>query len=209
MGNERETRTRGTLLLRLRDLENAEAWSEFLERYGPKIYGWCRRYQLQDSDAADVTQDVLGRLVKSIRSFDYDPARGSFRGWLKTVTNNAIRDFLKNISRAGRGSGDSRVQRNLTAIQAPEAVEALAASIEEEGERELLREAEERVKLRVKSHTWKAYYLAGVENCPARDVAGELQMTVSEVYVAKSRVIKMLRQEVEKLNQDGVPTDET
>lgn len=207
MGNERETRTRGTLLLRLRDLENAEAWSEFLERYGPKIYGWCRRFQLQESDAADVTQDVLGRLVKSIRSFDYDPARGSFRGWLKTVTNNAIRDFLKNISRAGRGSGDSQVQRNLTAIQAPEALEALAASIEEEGERELLREAEERVKLRVKSHTWKAYYRAGVENCPARDVADQLQMTVSEVYVAKSRVIKMLRQEVEKLNQDGVPTD--
>ena len=81
--------------------------------------------------------------MKSIRSFDYDPARGSFRGWLKTVTNNAIRDFLKNISRAGRGSGDSQVQRNLTAIQAPEAIEALAASIEEEGERELLREAEE------------------------------------------------------------------
>ena len=75
-----ETPTSGTLLMRLRELDDRAAWNEFVERYAPRIYGWCRHHRLQESDAADVTQEVLGKLVKVIRSFEYDPRRGSFRG---------------------------------------------------------------------------------------------------------------------------------
>src|SRR5262245_38241448 len=80
MQSNGDSRTRSTLLLRLRDLSDRAAWEEFLDSYAPKIYGWCRRFHLQEADAADVTQEVLGKLVSALRRFDYDPARGSFRG---------------------------------------------------------------------------------------------------------------------------------
>ena len=198
-----DLRTRGTLLLRLRQLDDREAWGEFVEQYTPRIFAWCRRHRLQDSDAADVTQEVLGKLVKAIRSFEYDASRGSFRGWLKTVTNNAVRDFLQDMARPGRGSGDSQIGGLLTALQAPEAISELTATLEEEAERELLREAEARVQLRVKPNTWKAYQLTAVANVVAADAAMQLGMPVAEVYVSKSRVLKLLRAEVERLGGES------
>jgi RNA polymerase sigma-70 factor (ECF subfamily) len=200
MQGDRDSRTRSTLLYRLRDLADQEAWTEFLERYAPRIYGWCRRYQLQEADAADVTQEVLGRLVRAMRTFEYDASRGSFRGWLKTVTNNAIRDFGQSLRRPGRGTGDSATVKNLEAIQAPDALAALTLTIEAEAERELLREAETRVQLRVKPHTWQAYHQTAVELRPAAEVAVALNMPVGEVYVAQSRVLKLLSQEVARLD---------
>lgn len=194
-----DTPTSGTLLMRLRELDDREAWNEFVERYTPRIYGWCRRYRLQESDAADVTQEVLGKLVKVIRSFEYDPRRGSFRGWLKTVTNNAVRDFMAELSGPDRGSGDTRIGDVLAAIQDPGAISELTAALEEEAERTLLREAEERVRLRVQPHTWDAYWLLATESLSAAEVAVRLSMPVAEVYVAKSRVVKSLREEVERL----------
>jgi RNA polymerase sigma-70 factor (ECF subfamily) len=193
-----EPATRSTLLYRLRDLSDQQAWNEFVERYAPKIYGWCRRYRLQEADAADVTQDVLGRMVAAIRRFEYDPARGSFRGWLKTVTSNLIRDLAQSWSRPGRGQGGGGPAE---LAQAPAALTDLTALLEAEAEQDLLREAEERVRLRVQAHTWQAYALTAVERQPAAAVARQLNLTVSDVYVAKSRVIKLLRQEVEKLSE--------
>src|SRR5262249_49682883 len=78
------SRTRETLLGRLRrDPTDQAAWGEFVERYSPQIYGWCRGWRLQDADAQDVTQEVLVILARRMATFDYDPAR-SFRAWLKT-----------------------------------------------------------------------------------------------------------------------------
>jgi RNA polymerase sigma-70 factor (ECF subfamily) len=196
-----ESGTRSTLLHRLRNLADRDAWNEFLNRYGPLIYGWCRRYRLQEADAADVTQDVLSRLVTALRRFEYDPAKGSFRGWLKTVTTNVIRDLAQGWSRPGRGTGDSDVHRTLQAIQDPEALAVLAETLEAEARQEMLHEAEERIKLRVQPQTWQAYHLTAVERQPAAEAARRLGMPVPEVYVAKSRVLKLLRQEVAKLDR--------
>ncbi len=208
MESDRDATTSRTLLLRLRDLDNNDAWREFHARYEPRIMNWCRRYNLQESDALDVTQEVLGKLVRAMQTFEYQPARGSFRGWLKTVTNNAIRDFLKTLSRPGRGSGDTQAHRQLDALKSKEAMAALASTIEEEGERELLREAEERVKGRVQPHTWRAYKMTVLESCKSSEVAEKLRISVSDVYVAKSRVMKMLRQEVENLNKSPLSSSQ-
>jgi RNA polymerase sigma-70 factor (ECF subfamily) len=94
------------LLSRLRHSPSDQAaWDEFVERYSPRIYGWCRRWNLQEADAQDVTQDVLLRLAEKMRTFAYDPS-GSFRGWLKTLAHHAWHDFVKKRERAGAGSGD-------------------------------------------------------------------------------------------------------
>lgn len=195
MASEYDSRTWTTLLRRLRDLDDREAWDEFVGRYVPKIYGWCKRYRLQEADAADVTQDVLGKLVTAMQSFHYDPSRGSFRGWLKTVTGNTIRDLAASWSRPDRGGG-----QHLDELRSPQALQNLTAELEAEAERELLREAEARVRLRVQPRTWDAYRLAAVEQVPAAEVAARVGLSVAEVYVAKSRVIRLLRQEVETLD---------
>ena len=102
-----DSRTSITLLGRLRQAPaDQAAWSEFVERYGRKIYGWCRHWQLQEADAQDVTQDVLLKLAAKMRSFAYDRS-GSFRGWLKTLTHHAWQDFIEGRRRAGTGIGDT------------------------------------------------------------------------------------------------------
>src|SRR5262249_936053 len=97
--------TRATLLTQLRQEPFDQAgWDRFVEHYGRHIYRWCRRWQLQDADAEDVTQNILMKLVQKIRTFAYDPSR-SFRGWLKTVAYHAWRDFQVS-RRHARPTGD-------------------------------------------------------------------------------------------------------
>ena len=209
MFDDPNTRTSGTLLVRLRSLDDNEAWNQFVERYTPIIYGWCRRFRLQDSDAADVTQEVLAKLVKAIRSFHYDSRRGNFRGWLKTVTHNAVRDYWESNSISDRGSGDTQVGQMLASLQSPGAVEELTAALEAEAERELLLEAEARVQLRVKPAAWAVYRLMASEPISAPEVARRLNIPIGEVYVSKSRVVNLLRKEVATLSGDPAPEAES
>ena len=91
------------------------AWDRFVGVYGPKIRGWCKRWGLQEADSEDVTQDVLLRMAQRMRTFTYDPAR-SFRGWLHTVTKNALAEFLAHRKRQCAGSGDDRVLELLQSV---------------------------------------------------------------------------------------------
>ena len=101
--------THVSLLARLRlDPRDQAAWDTFVERYGRRIFRWCRGRGLQESDAEDVTQNVLLDLGRQMRTFEYRPApgrQGSFRAWLHQVTYRAWCDFLTSRpARAGRGS---------------------------------------------------------------------------------------------------------
>src|SRR5688500_2309100 len=80
--------TRPSLLVQIRDAQNEQAWSQFVDLYAPLIYGFARKQGLQDADAADLTQEVLRTVAKSVQGLEYDPARGSFRGWLFTIVRN-------------------------------------------------------------------------------------------------------------------------
>ena len=191
-----ETQTSNSLLLRVRDVGDEQAWSEFVERYAPKIFFWCRRFQLQDSDASDVTQEVLMKLVSAMQSFVYDPSRGSFRGWLKTITANTVRDLGRHWQRTGRAFGEVQLQQLAVSVEDPVALRALEEAIDGAHREQILKEAETRVELRVQPHTWKAYQLTAVHQQPAGQVARELKMRISEIYVAKSRIIKMLRETI-------------
>jgi RNA polymerase sigma-70 factor (ECF subfamily) len=185
-----------SLLTQLRqDPSDQAGWDEFVERYGRHIYRWCRQWKLQDADAEDVTQDILVKLTQTLRAFAYDPSR-SFRGWLKTVAHHAWRDFADSRRHGQRGAGRSPVQALMLTL---EAREDLARRLEEAFDLELLEAAKVRVRLRVAPHTWEAFRLMAVERLPVAEVAVRVQLQVAMVYVAKSKVQKMLQEEIGKL----------
>jgi len=188
--------TRVTLLARLRqEPTDQAAWGVFVERYGRHIYRWCRQWKLQDADAEDVTQDILMKLAQKLRAFAYDPSR-SFRGWLKTLTHHAWRDFVDSPRRARAAAGDREVWELMRTL---EAREDLVQKLQEAFDHELLEAAKVRVRLRVAPHTWEAFRLVALEGLPVAEVAAAVQLQVAMVYVAKSKVQKMLQEEIEKL----------
>ena len=198
MSNPHDSGTRITLLGRLRNNpSDPTAWAEFVNHYGKKIYGWCRRRHLQEADAQDVTQAVLFKLATKMRDFRYDPSR-SFRGWLRTLTHHAWSDFLEARGRAGLGSGDSNVADQLNTV---EARDDLVRELEDEFDRELLQEAMSRVRLRVAPQTWEAFRLTALEGLSGAEAAQQVPMQVAQVFVAKRRVQKMLKEEIAKLER--------
>lgn len=175
--------------------DDGQAWNDFVEQYSPLVFSWCRQYSLQENDASDVTQNVLVKVVCAMRAGRYNESKGNFRAWLKTVTRNAICDLMRGWDEAG-GGGDTEMLANLAT--APETA-GMDAELEREHEKELLRQAERRVRQRVQPHTWEAFRLSAVELVSAKETAQRLGMRVGEVYVAKSRVIKLLNQEVTRM----------
>src|SRR5262249_48843013 len=187
--------TSATLLARLRDpAVDPQAWAEFVRRYGPLVYRWCRHWELQEADAQDVTQDVLARLAVRMRKFAYDPAL-SFRGWLRTLTKNAWHDCMADRRRTvgGVAQGGSEVTE---LIQTAEARDDLAHRLEQGFDLELLKEAERRVRQRVAPRTWEAYRLSTAEGLSGAEVAARLGVKVTAVFVSKSNVVKQPRDQV-------------
>jgi RNA polymerase sigma factor (sigma-70 family) len=185
-----------TLLTRLRQDPSEQAgWDEFVEHYGRHIYRWCRQWKLQDADAEDLTQDILVKLTQKLRAFTYDPSR-SFRSWLKTVTHHAWRDFEDSRRHPQAAPGNSQVMELMLTVEAREDLEQ---KLEEAFDLELLETAKIRVRLRVAPHTWDAFHLSAIEGLPVAEVALRVHLQIAMVYVAKSKVQKMLQEEIEKL----------
>lgn len=189
--------TRPSLLVRLRQPEDSSAWSEFVTIYGPLLAGWCRQRGLQNSDAEDVAQTVLLRLAKRIATFSYDPDRGSFRAYLRTLARYAINDFFTETKE--KGSGDTRV---LSALESVAATTDLLARLDEAFDYELLNEALHRVRNRVEEQTWAAFELTAFQGLPTDSVAQQLHLSMATIYKAKSRILNHLREEIALLDPD-------
>jgi RNA polymerase sigma factor (sigma-70 family) len=179
----------------VKDPTDETAWAEFVEQYGLIIYRWCQKWNLQEADAQDVTQNVLLKLAGRMKHFRYDPAQ-SFRAWLKTVTHHACADFLKGQQRPGAGSGDSAV---VAVLQTLEARDDLVKHLEEQFDREVLEQALARVRLRVEPQTWEAFRLTALEGLSGAEAAARIPMNVSQVFVAKRRVRNLLQEEVRRV----------
>lgn len=187
--------TRASLLSRLRQSpDDQTAWEEFVQRYGPRIHSWCRRWNLQEADAEDVTQAVLIQLAVKLRSFVYDPSR-SFRGWLKLLTRHALCDCLAERKRASPGGVDH--------LDELEAREDLERRLAEAFDLEIFEVAKERVRCRVAPKTWDAFRLTALDGVSGAEAAARLGMQVAAVFVAKSNVKKMIREEIDRLDEAG------
>jgi RNA polymerase sigma-70 factor (ECF subfamily) len=189
--------TRPSLLLRIRDPRDAEAWRAFVDVYGRLVYRHCRGRCLRHEDAENVTQEVFAQVSQSIRRFEYCPELGRFRDWLGTVTRNEVNRFLKKEAHAFRGGADE------------EALEGAAARAEDTAWAEafnahVLETALARSRPHFEEPTWRAFELVWVEKRPAAQVARELDVPIDRVYVAKSRVLERLEQEVRELAEDSI-----
>ena len=183
--------TSSTLLARAR-ANDPLAWQRLVQLYSPLVYYWCRGARLQAADAADILQDVFHAVARSLDRFRHETERGSFRGWLFTVVRNKMRDFLTASKRPGRGSGDSDMQQRLQ--QLPARDEDRSAWWDEEYERRVFAWAAEQVRERFSESTWQAFWRVVVEDRSPAVVAEETGLSVNAVYLAKSRVLRRLRE---------------
>ena len=192
--------TRPSLLIALRDSRDERAWSEFVSLYTPLIYGHCLRRGLQDADAADVAQEVMKAVAGAIGRFEYDRERGSFRGWLLTVVRSKLNTFFLRRARIPETPGDTQLHQLAGAN--PE----LDGDVEWEVEcqRRLFEWAVARVESEFQKNTWRAFWGTAVEHRPVTDVAAELRLSPGAVYIARSRVIARLREEIESASGAGV-----
>jgi RNA polymerase sigma-70 factor (ECF subfamily) len=194
-----EPSTRPSLLVRLRDPRDGLAWGQFVDVYAPLVYGFARKHGLQDADAADLTQEVLRAVAGAVGRLEYDPARGSFRGWLFTVVRNKLRSFLDARQRQEQGQGDSAAQKWLEAQPAPEG--DAEAQWDREYQQRLFAWAADQIRGDFQDATWRAFWLTAVENRSAREVAGTLGLSVGAVYIAKSRVLARLRGQIRQVEE--------
>ena len=188
--------TRPSLLLRLRDSADEDSWRAFTELYGPIIDHYCQRRGLQPADAAEITQEVLLQVSRSIKRFDYRPDRGRFRSWLRTVTRNQLYRFWK-----------------LNA-NAPEQLAGLedACTGSEDGwddafDRQILSAALRKTQEHFEDMTWRVFEMVWLHDVPAPRVAAQLEIPIDHVYVAKSRCLKRLKHVVGDLVDQHTAVD--
>ncbi len=183
--------TRASLLLRLRDSQDHEAWLEFVSLYEPVAYRLLRRHGLQDADAREVMQDLLMAVSRNIQRWDPAKERGAFRGWLRRVARNLVINWLKQRQRRVIATGGSDLYTILNQLpddSAPETVE-----FDKELRRAMFQRAAEQVRGEVQPATWQAFWETAVVGTSPADAAKKLDMTAGAIRVAKCRVLARLQ----------------
>ena len=186
--------TRPSLIVRLSDTGDAEAWDEFVTIYGPLVYRVARHRGLQHSDAQDLVQEVLLAVSRAVDAWTPDPERGKFRTWLFRIARNMTINFLSRPKHKSIGSGDSRVLEMLQQQCDPSSENSQLFDLEYG--RSVFHWAAEQVRRQVKQQTWQAFWLSSVEDRPIADVAVTLKMSVGSIYIARSRVMARLQEVV-------------
>lgn len=190
--------TQPTLIVRIRDSDDHEAWERFVDLYAPLIYGFIRKRGLQDADAADLTQDVLRQVASAAKLLQYDQQRGSFRGWLFTIVQNRLTDHRRREGIREHAVGDTNAHHQLQ--QLPQQSDAdSSAEWDADYQRQLFVYAASIVKQDFNDATWQAFHKTAVDGLAAKDVAQELGLTVAAVYLAKGRVMTRLKEQIRLL----------
>jgi len=186
--------TRASLIVRLADAQNAQAWEEFARLYQPVVYRLARRRGFQHADAEELVQEVMLAVARAVERWVPDRERGRFRDWLHRIARNLMVNFLTRRKHQVWGTGKTDMQQ-LLEVEC-DAESAVSQMFEVEYRREAFREAARQVQQDVKESTWQAFWLSTIDDLPAADVARQLGMSVGSVYIARSRVMARLRREV-------------
>lgn len=180
--------TSPSLLHRLRSTDCDADWARFVDLYAPLIFHWGRSQGLDPTDAADLVQEVLLVLVTKLPQFEYEPSK-RFRGWLHTVTVGKIRD----IQRRGLMRRAVCFDTSLGNVLVSSDVDLFE---EHEYQRFLLNRALELMRAEFNDETWQACWLQVAEGKKPAEVAEQLGISLNRVYLAKSRILRRLRDEI-------------
>lgn len=192
--------TRASLLLNIRDPENQVAWDEFSEIYRPLVCRLARLRGMQQADAEDLAQQVLIVVSKSIARWEVDPKRARFRTWLKRVADNAILNALQRGA-PDRGSGDDDIQRLLEQCSIQDGSEVGLLNFEYR--RQVFLQAAEQIRPEFTDETWNAFWLTAVDGMNIQAAAQELGRTRGSVYASRCRVMKRLKEKVNRYEDES------
>jgi len=192
-GSQPSSATSRSLLARVQ-ADEPQAWERLVTLYAPLVLHWCRCKGLQDQDAADVFQEVFQAVVAHVASFRRDREGDTFRGWLRRITQNKLRDHFRKRGGEARGVGGSSARDRLAQLPGPQPADDERGR--EEGEPALFPRALDLNRCEFEERTWAAFWGTAVEGRATKDVAADLAMTPGAVRVAKSRVLHRLRTEL-------------
>lgn len=192
--------TRASLLIRLRQPGNQEAWREFASIYSPLIYRIATRKGFQNADAEDLLQDVLVAVARGIDRLEIGEDKGRFRGWLGRIARNLIVNAIEKRTRQALGVGGSEIAERL--LQEPELSPEETSAYRLEFRREHFQWAARAIRPEFQPATWKLFWRTSVEGEPIGDVARELGLSIGAAYAARCRVLARLRKQVSELDDE-------
>lgn len=194
--------TRRSLLNRLKDWDDQESWRDFFNTYWKLIYGTAIKAGLSHAEAEEVVQETVITVTKKIKDFKYDPALGSFKGWLLHTTRWRIEDQRKkrDLPHLPRQSSaeDAGVTDTTNGIPDPAGFD-LEAVWEEEWQKNLIDAALQRVKQLVSPEQYQVFDLYVMKHWPVRKVAETLGVNAGQVYLAKHRITRLLKKEIKNI----------
>jgi RNA polymerase sigma-70 factor (ECF subfamily) len=194
---EPSTATSRSLLGRIK-ADDTAAWDRLIGLYAPLVYRWCRRWDLPEQEIADVLQDVFQAVATHIASFRKEKEGDTFRGWLRTIAQNKVRDHFRKVGREPGGAGGTDAQIRFAMLPATESPDEGQPG-EEPVDRGVVGRALDLIRVEFEDRTWRAFWLTAVEDRVPKEVAVELGMSPGAVRVAKSRVLRRLREELGEL----------
>jgi RNA polymerase sigma-70 factor (ECF subfamily) len=188
--------TSRSLLERLRDRADGQAWRQLLSAYEPWLRGWLSRHPLQQADAEDVLQEILVVVSQKLPEFVHNGQTGAFRSWLRTILTYQVRYFL----RGRRNQQALSPQPSADWLdQLEDADSALSRQWDHEHDRQIARRLLALVQPEFSPTTWQVFTMLVVEDRPAAEVARHFGVTANAVYIAKARVLSRVRAEARGL----------
>ena len=180
--------TRASLLIRIKDPDASEAWSEFHELYAPLIYRYARKRGLSREDADDVRSECYRAIVQQIGDFEYDYAKGRFKAWLRTMVDRRAIDLFRKKREQQANTG---VLRQVEAEQSsPEEI------WETEWKNRHLKHCVEQLRSEVSESTFQAFSIVVIQGRPVEEACDELGMNANQVYKAKARMLHRVREKM-------------
>jgi RNA polymerase sigma-70 factor (ECF subfamily) len=197
----RPPETRASLIVGLKDQRNEAAWGEFVSTYEPFLRHLTRRYASSEADAADITQQILIAIARSLEGWRDDGRPASFRRWLNRVARNAAMKWIDRQRRQVKGQGGSDFQLRLELQPDQAEVERQAA----EYEREMILWAAEQVRGEFRPSSWRAFWAIQIEGRSVAETAEELSLSPGAIYMSKSRILARIRAKLQEFDDDERP----
>jgi RNA polymerase sigma-70 factor (ECF subfamily) len=175
-------------------MDDAAAWDQLVALYAPLVYRWCRRWDLPEQEIADILQEVFQAVATHIASFRKSEGGDTFRGWLRTIARNKVNDHFRRQGREPEGAGGTDAQARLAGV--PESPPESGSSSDDRADRLLLGRVLDLIRDEFEPRTWQAFWRTAVEGRSPAEVGDELDMSPGAVRVAKSRILRRLREEL-------------